>query len=101
MITCNGPMKLKLFFSFLFILLSLSVAATAAEEFKDLTTDEVKKMIDGKKKMTLVDARTEAEYREGHIPSAINIPPEKLMTIQKFLPKDKKTPLIFYCRGIG
>ena len=58
-------------------------------------------MIDKKTKMVIVDVRTEEEYRQGHLPAAINIPPDKYISISSYLPKNKKTLLIFYCRGYG
>jgi len=82
--------------------LFLAVSIPMAQDFKNLGADEVKKkMIDSKKKAVVVDARSEAEYRDGHIPTSINIPYERFPSIQKFLPKDKNTPVVFYCRGIG
>lgn len=86
---------------FVFFVLSLSFGQSFAQDFKALTADEVKKMIDSRTKMIIVDAREEVEYREGHIPTAINIPPEKVNVIETFLPKNKKLLIIFYCRGIG
>lgn len=87
------------------ILLALSLLLTAssavAQEFKDLTIDELKKKIDGKEKMVLVDARGENDYKQGHIPAAINIPTEKFSMIQDLLPKDKDSFLVFYCTGGG
>jgi rhodanese-related sulfurtransferase len=43
----------------------------------------------------LVDTRDEAEFREGHIPAAINIPAESLAIRSDILPKEKK--IIVYC----
>jgi rhodanese-related sulfurtransferase len=51
--------------------------------------------------LVLVDARAVLEYSQGHIPLAINIPPEKLGSIAEVLPKNKKTLVVFYCRGAG
>ncbi|MBI4685524.1 MAG: rhodanese-like domain-containing protein [Nitrospirae bacterium] len=86
---------------FVLIILSLSLGQSFAQDFKALTANELKKMLDSKAKIVIVDAREEVEYREGHIPTAINIPPEKVNVIETFLPKNKKLPIIFYCRGIG
>lgn len=72
-----------------------------AQQFPTIGADEVKKLIDGKKNVVIVDARTETEFREGHLPTAINIPPEKLSQTGNYLPKSKNTPLVFYCRGVG
>jgi len=72
-----------------------------AQVFKSITADELKKMLDNRAKLVLVDARAVLEYSQGHIPLAINIPPEKLGSIAEVLPKNKKTLLVFYCRGAG
>jgi len=45
----------------------------------------------------LVDVRDSAEYREGHIPTAINIPAETFSTQSGVLPKEKK--IIVYCNA--
>jgi len=45
----------------------------------------------------LVDVRDSAEYREGHIPTAINIPAETFSTQSGVLPKEKK--IIVYCNS--
>ncbi|MBI5025253.1 MAG: rhodanese-like domain-containing protein [Nitrospirae bacterium] len=87
----------------LFLILSLSILlpaiALAQGNSKVINAEELKTMIDKKKKVVIVDARTETEYREGHIPGAINIAPEKHKEIEQYLPKNKKRALIFYCRG--
>ncbi len=86
----------------LILILSLIVflfGNSYAIEFKDVTADELKKMLDKKTKMALVDTREEYEYKAGHIPTAINVPPEKVNFIEKFLPKSKNTLIIFYCKG--
>jgi len=71
----------------------------AAQDFKNVSAEELKHLIDQKEKMVLVDARTAGEYQDGHIPSAINIPPEKLNEISRYLPENKDGLIIFYCRG--
>ena len=89
--------KITLFvFSFIFLF-----SYASAQNFKTITVDELKKMLDNKTKMVLVDARTGMEYAQGHIPTSINIPPDKLTTIAALLPKTKNTLLVIYCRGIG
>jgi len=45
----------------------------------------------------LIDVRMKAEYDEGHIPDAINLPLQKIdKLIEKRVP-DKETPLFLYC----
>jgi rhodanese-related sulfurtransferase len=86
---------------FLIIALLLSSAAVWAQNFNiaDLTADEVKKRIEQPEKTLIVDTRTEEEYRQGHIPTAVNIPPQQFTSIGNNLPQDKSLPIIFYCRG--
>lgn len=49
------------------------------------------------KNIVLLDVRPASEYKNGHIPDAINIPVEKLSAKLKKLPKNKE--YIAYCRG--
>ena len=65
----------------------------------DWLTREDREKFEQPEKVLIVDARTEDEYRQGHIPNAVNIPPSQFTSIGKYLPKDKSLPIIFYCRG--
>jgi rhodanese-related sulfurtransferase len=49
------------------------------------------------KNIVLLDVRPPGEYKNGHIPHAINIPVEKLSARLQKLPKSKE--YIAYCRG--
>lgn len=84
----------------LFFLFFLPISAKA-DDFKIISAEELKAMIDRGESLFIVDARTRQEYRQGHVPKSINIEPEKLSFIESFLPKDKKKLLVFYCRGWG
>ena len=44
----------------------------------------------------LIDVRTPAEYRQGHIPGSLSVPLDQWQQIEKAVP-DKKTPLYVYC----
>lgn len=47
---------------------------------------------------TLVDVRTPAEYAEGHVPGAINIPLDQIQNrLDEF--KDLPKPVVAYCRS--
>jgi len=61
--------------------------------------DQVKAMIDKKEKVLVVDARVESEYKEAHLPGAVNIPQPKMDALKDRLPADKTHPLLFYCNG--
>lgn len=57
---------------------------------------DLKKMIsDNKQDFVMVDVRDAAEFKEGHIPGAINIPSETFAAGSGVLPKQKK--IIVYC----
>lgn len=82
----------------LLLCLLLSASHVAAEQaFKDINADDLKKMIDEKKEIVLVDARGEWDYKQGHIPTARNIPSNKFQEIERYLPEDKNVLLVFYC----
>ena len=91
-------MRIRIFF--IVALLLTSVAAWAQNyDIPNLTVDEVKKQLDQPGKVLLVDTRPEEEYRQAHIPTAINIPSSQFKSIRNLLPQDKVMPIIFYCRG--
>lgn len=52
------------------------------------------------KQAVFVDARSAAHFRHGHIPGAINVPINRIVTHLKDFPADKETPLITYCGSI-
>ncbi len=59
---------------------------------------ELNEWIDTKRQdYVLVDVRDEAEFREGHISTAINIPAEQIATRSDVLPKEKK--IVVYCNS--
>ena len=48
----------------------------------------------------LLDVRTPAEYRDGHIPKSINVPLQNIDTIISVI-SEKDTPLFVYCYSGG
>jgi rhodanese-related sulfurtransferase len=69
-------------------------------ETTKLKPSELKQLLDGgTKDFVIVDVRDESEYREGHIPGAINIPVETFAAKSEILPKEKK--IIVYCNTGG
>ena len=66
-------MRIKVFL-IVALLLALVAACAQSSNFTNLTAEEVKKRIDQPGKVLIVDTRPEKEYRQAHIPTAINIP---------------------------
>lgn len=66
---------------------------------KEIQSPEgLRKMIERKDpRFVIVDVRSPAEYKEGHIPTAINIPDGVTANITNPPAKDKY--LVVYCRG--
>ena len=72
-----------------------------AGNYPGVSADWVKKQIDKKADMVLIDSRPKRKkYNKGHIPTAISIPDSQFAKIQDQLPADKSTPLVFYCGGL-
>lgn len=65
-------------------------------ELLPVTISELRNGLE-KSEITLIDVRPRDEYEAGHLPSAINIPIEKLDSLFDSMPKDKE--IVAYCRG--
>jgi rhodanese-related sulfurtransferase len=78
------------------ILLCFS-SAFAEKGFTELSAPEVKQMND-KGQAILVNSLSAIEFEMQNIPGSINIPIDQMETTDK-LPKDKNSPIIFYCMG--
>lgn len=91
-------LRTRVFLLFLFGFMLLSASTTFAQ-FPIISAEEVKSWMEGKRTVILIDSRLPDEYQAGHIPGAINIPAERIKDEAARLPKDKTTPIIFYCRG--
>jgi rhodanese-related sulfurtransferase len=65
-----------------------------------VSTAYVKKLLDDKEKVALIDARPKRVFDKGAIPGALNIPDTEFEKHVDKLPADKATPLIYYCGGL-
>jgi len=66
---------------------------------RTVSLEEVKRRLDAKEPMVLVDVREKDEVRAGFIPGAISIPRGFLeMQVEQKLP-DKDAPIVVYCAG--
>lgn len=65
-----------------------------------IKTAELQRMLDSKSdKFLIIDARNPEEYKDVHIPGAVNIPEKKFEKYVKLLPEDQTSTLIFYCNA--
>ena len=67
-------------------------------EYKKITSDEAKKMMETQK-VIVVDVRTLEEYNEGHIPNAISVPLETIENEAETKLKNKDDLILVYCRS--
>jgi len=65
-------------------------------EYGDVSVEEAKTLIDSKPDLVILDVRTEAEFDDGHIEGAINIPVDDLSGRLSEL--NKSDELLVYCR---
>jgi rhodanese-related sulfurtransferase len=89
---------------FLFFIISLALQTTAfgdTEGYTIIGHAELKAKIEAdQRNFLLVDARNPEEYREAHIPGAVNIPQKKMAAYLGLLPSDRNSEIIFYCNGV-
>lgn len=74
-----------------------SVAKT--NEIRHVSMDDIVKIMEENKDYVIVDVRTPDEYKEGHIPNAINIPNETINETVYNKLKDKNQLILIYCRS--
>jgi len=64
-----------------------------------ISNEQLKKMLDSKEKFLLVDSRNGSEYKEGYIPTAVNVYDKEMESQKAKFPADRAFPLVFYCNG--
>ncbi len=73
-----------------------------AGNYPSVDAEWVKKQIDSKADMVLVDSRPKrTKYDKSHIPTAISIPDMDFDKMVDQLPADKEKLLVFYCGGFS
>lgn len=89
-------------FVMLVTLSGLQLQAFAGDDtYKVIGHAELKAKTDSDRRdFLLVDSRHPEEYREAHIPGAVNIPQKIMAEMLGLLPADKRTQVIFYCNGV-
>lgn len=73
--------------------LALPSASGANEAFKEVTPDQVEKML-GAADVRVYDVNDATMFNKYHVPGAVHLGKQDLEAI---LPKDKQVRLVFYC----
>ena len=73
--------------------------AAKTNEIRHVSMDDIVKIMDENKDYVIIDVRTPDEYKEGHIPNAINIPNETINETVYNKLKDKNQLILIYCRS--
>ena len=93
----------KLFFLLLAVML-LTACGQARENdqeaaYMNITAEEAKQIMDSEDGYIILDARTQEEYDQGHIPGAIVISHEEIAEKAEKVLTDKDQLILVYCRS--
>lgn len=67
--------------------------------YEQITAEEAKALMESESGYVIIDARTEAEFAEGHIEGAILIPEYEVADRAESEIPDKETLILVYCRS--
>jgi rhodanese-related sulfurtransferase len=77
----------------------LRLVDDAKSRVQEADFSEIKRRMDRRAKMTLIDVREESEWARGHIPGAVHLSKGIIeRDIEQAFP-DKDAPLVLYCGG--
>jgi rhodanese-related sulfurtransferase len=86
---------------FMSVFFLLSAAQVMSAGYRVIDHVQLHEMLEGKAQtFLLIDARNPEEYKDSHIPGAINIPQKNFAGFTGILPSDKNSMLVFYCNGV-
>ena len=93
----------KLFFLLLAVMLLTACAHTKENDqeaaYMNITAEEAKQIMDSEDGYIILDARTQEEYDQGHIPGAIVISHEEIAEKAEEVLTDKDQLILVYCRS--
>jgi sulfur-carrier protein adenylyltransferase/sulfurtransferase len=69
----------------------------AKAAIREVSIDDVRKMIDAKENIILLDVRDKHEFEEGHIPGALNVSRGSLEFKAALVLPDKSARIVVYC----
>src|SRR5690349_14262747 len=68
-------------------------------QIKQVSIDDLKKRVDAKEAITLVDVREKDEWRQGNIPGAVHLPRGFLEQQAASKLPDKNAKIVTYCQS--
>ena len=93
----------KLLFLLLAVVLLTACGQTKENDqeaaYMNITAEEAKQIMDNEDGYIILDARTQEEYDQGHIPGAIVISHEEIMEKAADVLTDKEQLILVYCRS--
>ena len=81
------------------MLTGCEAAVPTSPTYRQITMSEAVEMMSWETNYIILDVRTPEEYRDGHIPGAINIPNEDIGTKEPSELPDKDQLILVYCRS--
>lgn len=102
----EGALKMKKIIIVMIVVLMLGILAkkikkdmiAPVSEYKKITSEEAKEMIDGED-VIILDVRTPEEYKQGHIEGALLLPDYDLEDLAESELPDKDAKILVYCRS--
>ena len=93
----------KLLFLILAVMLLTACAHTKENDqeaaYMNITAEEAKAIMDNEEGYVILDARTQEEYDQGHIPGAIQISHDEITEKAEEVLTDKNQLILVYCRS--
>ena len=93
----------KLLFLLLAVMLLTACAHTKENEqeaaYMNITAEEARQIMDSEEGYIILDARTQEEYNQGHIPGAIVISHEEIAEKAEEVLTDRDQLIFVYCRS--
>ena len=91
----------------IFLLLSVMLLTACGQDkendqgavYVNITAEEAKQIMDSEEGYIILDARTQEEYDQGHIPGAILISHEEIAEKAEDVLTDKNQLILVYCRS--
>ncbi|CAM3803526.1 rhodanese-like domain-containing protein [Mesobacillus zeae] len=80
------------------LIASSMLAGCSDSDYRNITADKAKNMVE-EGQVEVIDVRTPAEFKEGHIPGAESIPLKELG--EKLTSLDRKGNYLIVCKGGG